>query len=105
SVFPALQLKDARSRCRPGAYDLIIVSAQDEPEAALAFCEELGQRTPHQPVLLIVSDGSQNSERAYEVSADPETLLQRVDTLLGDSSAKSEEERGNENGKDEPAQA
>ncbi len=60
SVFPALKLDEARSRCRPGAYDLIIVNAQDEPEMAAAFCDELRWRTPAQAVLLVVSNGSAN---------------------------------------------
>ncbi len=90
SVFPALQLGEARSRCRPGAYDLVIVNAQDEPEMARAFCDELCGRTPAQPVLLVVSGGSKTPERAYAVADDPEVLAQRAEELVGRSS-KSEE--------------
>ena len=105
AVFPALQMQEARSRCRPGAYDLIIVSAQDEPEAAVTFCDELRQRTPSQPVLLILSGEPKESERSYAVAGDPETLVQRVEALLGSSSVKPEEDSGNENRKDEPDRA
>lgn len=104
SVFPALQLREARSRCRPGAYDLIIVSAQDEPEAAIAFCDELRQRTHPQPVLLMVSGESKNSEQAYMVADDPRLLADRVEALFG-GSATSEEQSGNQDRNDQPARA
>ena len=90
SVFPALQLAEARTRCRPGAYGLIIVNAQDEPQAAVSFCDELSARTPAQAVLLAVSNGSTNPERAYVVQDDPKALVQRAEALLG-RSHKSEE--------------
>ncbi|MFZ0704637.1 MAG: hypothetical protein WAM71_03475 [Candidatus Korobacteraceae bacterium] len=85
SVFPALQLNDARSRCRPGAYDLIIVNCQDELETAAAFCDDLGKRTPPQAVLLAVSNGSSDFAGEYAVADDPETLAKRAAALLGQS--------------------
>jgi len=85
SVFPALQLAEARSRCRPGAYDLIIVNAQDEPEAAAAFCEELRGRVPAQPVLLAVAAGANSPDRNYTVDDDPEVLANRAAGLLDGS--------------------
>ncbi len=84
-VFPALQLAEARSRCKPGAYDLIVVNAQDEPELAASFCEELSGRTPAQAVLLAVSNVSGANSRDYVVADDPEILAQRVSTLLSPS--------------------
>lgn len=85
SVFPALRLEEARSRCRPGAYDLIIVNAQDEPETAASFCDELRARTPAQAVLLAVSNGSDNNGQDYLVQDDPALLAQRAAALLGRS--------------------
>lgn len=82
SVFPALRLAEARSRCRPGAYDLIIVNAQDEMEAALAFCDSLDERTPAQPVLLMVSGGANLRERDYLVTDDSQALINRVEGIL-----------------------
>jgi DNA-binding response OmpR family regulator len=82
SVFPALQLREARSRCRPGAYDLIIVNAQDEPEAAAAFCDELCGRAPAQAVLLAVADETKGPDRIYIVADDPQVLAQRAAELL-----------------------
>jgi len=83
SVFPALQLAEARSRCKPATYDLIIVNAQDEPEMALAFCDELSARTPAQAVLLALSNGSGNADRPYVVQDEPEILAERAATVLG----------------------
>jgi hypothetical protein len=90
SVFPALKLEEARSRCRPGAYDLIIVNAPDEPETAAAFCDELQSRTPAQAVLLAVSNGSGYNGQGYLVQDDPELLAQRAAALLGHSSSAKE---------------
>jgi DNA-binding response OmpR family regulator len=102
SVFPALHLAEARSRCRPGAYDLIIVNAQDESEAAMAFCDSLGERTPSQPVLLMISGGSHLPERDYLIADDPQALADRVEAMLG-SSASTEPGPGNR--EDESARA
>ena len=83
SVFPALQLNDARSRCRPGAYDLVIVNGQDEPEEAATLCDDLCKRTPPQAVLLAVSNGNGPAGREYVVQNDPEALAERAAFLLG----------------------
>lgn len=96
SVFPALKLEEARSRCRPGAYDLVIVNAQDEAEASAAFCEELRARTPSQSVLLAVSNGASNLGRDYLAQDDPKALAERAAALLAPS-AESDETGGQEN--------
>lgn len=85
SVFPALKLEEARSRCRPGAYDLIIVNAQDEAEAAAAFCDELRARTPSQAVLLAVSNGAGKLGRDYLAQDDPTALAERAAGLFPQS--------------------
>jgi DNA-binding response OmpR family regulator len=86
AVFPALRLAEARSRCRPGAYDLVLVNAQDEVENAIAFCDSLCDRTPAQPVLLVVSGDSEIPARDYAVAEDAEALASRVESLLSTSS-------------------
>lgn len=95
AVFPALQLAEARSRCRPGAYDLIVVHGVDEPEGALAFCDQLRGRTPAQPVLLISANRTQRPERDYVVEDDPKALADRVESLLGRNEARTDETRSN----------
>lgn len=93
SVFPALQLAEARSRCKPGAYDLIIVNAQDEPETASAFCDELRARTPAQAVLLATSNGSVPPGKEYVAQDDPDVLAEQAVTLLGHSSSQEARDR------------
>ena len=62
-----------------------VVYAQDEPELAASFCEELSERTPAQGVLLAVSDVSGANGRDYVVADDPEILAQHVSALLNHS--------------------
>ena len=88
AVFPALRLDEARSRCRAGAYDLVIVNAQDEGEAAIAFCDSLCERTPAQPVLLVVASDSKLPGRDYVVAQDPEVLADRAEAVLSKSRTK-----------------
>jgi DNA-binding response OmpR family regulator len=79
NVFPALKMDEARSRCMRGAYDLVLVHADAQPEQAMQFCDEIRKQCPKQ--LLLMS--SRNAgERDYTVGADIPTLVQRVDRLL-----------------------
>lgn len=81
TVFPALHLQQARERCRPGSYDLIVVNASGNPELACAWCDELRSKDPAQ--LVLVMDGSNLAPvRDYTISARPEALLERVKALL-----------------------
>lgn len=79
TVFPALRMEEARSRCSRGGYDLIVVHADREPQQAIDFCEEVRQSCPKQ--LLLLSGDSSNS-RDYAVSGDLESLIQRVDQMF-----------------------
>ena len=101
AVFPALQLADARSRTKPGTYDLVIVNAQDEPEMAGSFCEELSARTPPQAVLLATANGSGPAGKDYVVQDNPQILAERAAALLGHT-GKTEAE-GQEQGQDPDA--
>lgn len=82
AVFPALKLSEARSRCRPEAYDLIIISGSGQSEEAVALCEELRARTPRQEVLLMVADGG-GSGPEYSVKDEAAALVTKVESLLG----------------------
>ena len=79
TVFPALRMEEARSRCMRGAYDLIVVHAGNEQQRALEFCDEVRQQCPKQ-LLLLSGDGG--SGRDYAVADDMQALLKRVDALL-----------------------
>jgi DNA-binding response OmpR family regulator len=82
SVFPALKMEEARSRCMRGNYDLILVHAGDQLEQAQEFCDAIRTQCPKQ--LLLMSSNT-SSDRDYAVSADSSSLTQRVDNLLRES--------------------
>ena len=83
AVYPALKLEEARSRCKRGGYDLIIVSAAANAEGALQLCDEIGKGTTRQPVLLMTPNGTATGEHNHPVvSDDPKTLADRVEALL-----------------------
>jgi DNA-binding response OmpR family regulator len=94
SVFPALQLSEARSRCKPGTYDLIIVNGQDETEPAASFCDELTARTPAQAVLLALANGSNVVNRDYVAPDEPEALAERAAGVLGRQNEGAESSQG-----------
>ncbi len=81
-VFPALDLNQARQRCKPGAYDLIVVNSGEQPETALEFCERIKSNDPKQAVLLMVGAIVQIPRQDYMVSDIPERLLERVESTL-----------------------
>jgi PleD family two-component response regulator len=82
AVFPALKIEEARSRCRRGTYDLIIVSTSANAEAALQLCEEIGKSNAKQLVLRMAS-GEIDSNDQNMVSDDPTALAEKVQALLG----------------------
>jgi DNA-binding response OmpR family regulator len=82
-VFPALRMEEARSRCMRGGYDLIVVHADGDPQQTMDFCDEIRKNCPQQSLLMA---GGANSERDYAISGGMESLLQRVDEMLHESS-------------------
>lgn len=82
-VFPALDIQQARVRCRPGAYDLIVVNSGGQPELALEFCDSIVIKDPEQAVLLMVGEGVQLPRRDYMVPDIPERLLERIESMFG----------------------
>lgn len=82
AVFPALKIEEARSRCRRGTYDLIIVSTSANAEAALQLCEEIGKGNAKQLVLRMSSSATDSNDQNM-VSDDPTALADRVQALLG----------------------
>src|SRR3954469_15070453 len=53
SVFPATDHADALSRCKPGAYDAVLVSGEEDEPEALDFCEEVRRFNPNQICIVI----------------------------------------------------
>ena len=81
-VFPALDLQQARQRCKPGTYDLIVVNAGEHPEMALEFCESIRKDDPKQAVLLMVGAIVRLPPRDYMVSDIKERLLERIESIF-----------------------
>lgn len=79
TVFPALRMEEARSRCTRGGYDLIVVHADGDQQQALEFCDEIRRSCPKQALLM---SGDGNSGRDYAVSGGMQTLLQRISEVL-----------------------
>jgi CheY-like chemotaxis protein len=53
SVFPATDYADALTRCKPGAYDAVLVSGEPDEQEALDFCAEVRGVNPNQIVIVI----------------------------------------------------
>ena len=53
SVFPATDYADALSRCKPGAYDAVLVNGEENEQEALDFCEEVRGLNPDQIVIVV----------------------------------------------------
>jgi hypothetical protein len=85
AVFPALNLSEARTRCRPGAYDLVIINPADEESVVTEFCEQLRGRIPAQAVLLIIPNGSHRTGFEHVAGDDPEAVADKVEAMLGSS--------------------
>ncbi len=79
SVFPALRMEEARSRCLRGGYDLIVVNAGDLHDQALQYCDDIRKQCPRQ-LLIMTSDT--DSGRDYAIPADLQSLVNAVDRAL-----------------------
>ncbi len=81
-VFPALDIQQARKRCRPGAFDLVVVNSSGQPELAMEFCDSINLMDPAQAILLMVDEGVQLPRRDYMVPDIPERLFERVNSMF-----------------------
>jgi DNA-binding response OmpR family regulator len=81
-VFPALDIQQARSRCKPGAFDLIVVNSGGQPDMALELCEWVRSNDSKQAVLLLVGEIAKLPRRDYMVSDIPERLLERIESMF-----------------------
>jgi len=90
SAYPALNRQQASTRCRPGAYDLIVVNSHEEREQALEFCETIRKQNPQQLLLLMTSADAETAGAEGTVSDDPQSLLERVEAMFPKHAAASE---------------
>jgi len=82
-VYPALKIAEARTRCKPGSYDMIVVDSGEDQNVALELCDSLRTRSPKQLLLLMAAKENPSPVRDYVVSRDPVTLAEKVEVLLG----------------------
>ena len=81
-VYPALSIEQARSRCRSGAYDVIVLNADSSQNMALELYNQIHERDPRQHVLVMTAKELPGSGSEHVVSSVPEQLLERVELLL-----------------------
>ncbi|HEV3316894.1 MAG TPA: response regulator [Candidatus Angelobacter sp.] len=89
SAYPALNMQQAMTRCKPGAYDLIVVNPRDEKEPALEFCDAIKKQNPQQ-LLLLMTPADQTTDTEGTVSDNPQMLLERVQAMFPKHAAVSE---------------
>jgi len=82
SAYPALDMKQATTRCKPGTFDLILVNPRNERELALEFCETIKKHNPDQLLLLMTHGDSEGGEWVDVVSDNPQKLLDRVQAIF-----------------------
>lgn len=82
TVFPALNLQQARSRCKPGRFDLIVAAAGEDSEAARQWCDEIQARDPQQRLILIASHELSLPDCSYVVPDDMDRLREKVESLF-----------------------
>ena len=80
TAYPALDMQQARSRCKPGTYDLIIVNPREGNEAATELCNTIRQQNPQQ--MLLVMTAADQAEMEGTVSDNPQKLLERVQAMF-----------------------
>jgi PleD family two-component response regulator len=67
-VFPALDVTYVRSRCKPGAFDLIVVNAGENVQSALELCDAVRAGDQNQQLFMISSNKEGIPARDYLVS-------------------------------------
>ncbi len=82
TVYPALDLGQARLRCQASRYDLIIVNAAGNPGLALELCDYIRSENQSQPLIMITAPGQPVPDRDYAESSQPETLLKRIKVMF-----------------------
>ena len=80
-VYPVLRMPDARGRCKPGAFELIVVNAADNANRALELCDEITKCDRNQRLFLVAGENAGLPNRDYIV-ANWEELAKRLEPTL-----------------------
>jgi hypothetical protein len=67
-VYPVLRMPDARGRCKPGAFDLIVVNATENANQALELCDDIKKCNQNQTLFLVAGEHAELPNRDYIVS-------------------------------------
>lgn len=67
-VYPVLRMPDARGRCKPGAFDLIVVNVVENATPALELCDHIKNCDPAQKLFLVGDEKTGLPQRDYIVS-------------------------------------
>lgn len=67
-VYPALNLSFVRTRCKPGAFDVIVVNAGENPQAAVELCDDIKSCDQNQKLFLVSNNREAVPSRDYVVS-------------------------------------
>jgi PleD family two-component response regulator len=67
-VFPVLRFEHAETRCKPGAFDLVVANAGENSTRALEFCEEMRRCNPKQKMFLVSNSNAAIGGQDYAVS-------------------------------------
>ena len=76
-VYPVLRMPDARGRCKPGAFDLIVVNVVENAAPALELCDHLKNCDPAQKLFLVAGEKAGLPQRDYVVSS-WDALMQKL---------------------------
>ena len=90
-VYPATDYEDALFRCKPGTYDLVLVSGQRDEKAALEFCQKVRSLNPEQIVIVLAKPFAYIPDEACPddvVTDGPRELLATVKQALSAGSAR-----------------
>jgi PleD family two-component response regulator len=82
-VYPALNIEEARSRCKPGRFDLIVIRAAQDPALAVELCDSIREQEPVQPLLLLARPVDPVPQRDFLAPESISELANRVRELLG----------------------
>jgi DNA-binding NtrC family response regulator len=80
-IFPARMLEQLQVRCRPGAFDLVVVHASTNIGRALELCDEIRRNQPNQLLLFITPPEADVPTRDYIRSDDLTLLEETVEAL------------------------
>ena len=76
-VYPVLRMQDVCARCKPGAFDLIVINGTQNPGPALELSGQIKANDPKQELFVVSSQSQEGANRDYVVS-DWEELIRRI---------------------------